>query len=243
MFRWWADWIPTPDGQNWCANKMREARCIVNGMIQKWGLDVLQSGEGVVDIGGDPGFVAAELIRSGIHVTVIDPGFGKSGKSNPATDRFLRDPMHAKRMREGVVPFRKIQHPFTEAFAKDPDNASFLNGVSAFVSLYPDEATDFLLRFTAKMNLRTALIPCNECVRFFPPHEPTYEGFVKHLLILDDGYVQESGGRAASLQRVQIWGTPFCPVLLQRSPSDFPEPALPLQDDTAGTDCLPKKGK
>merc|ERR1719410_531361 len=46
QYHWWADWIPTHEGQVWCYNKRIEARCVVDGMIRKWGLDALQWGRG-----------------------------------------------------------------------------------------------------------------------------------------------------------------------------------------------------
>lgn len=199
------------------ANKRQEARCVVNGMIAQWGLPALCEGEGVIDIGGDPGFVAAELLHNGIHATVIDPAFGYAGKSDPWTLRYLEDPGHRSRVREGATPLRILRRAFDEAFVRDPANRRLLEGASALVSLYPDEGTDFVLQFTAARALRTALIPCNECRQYFPPREPTYEGFVKQLLQNDRQYCWRYGG-AAPLRREQVWGTPYCQVLLARSP-------------------------
>lgn len=218
LYRWWADWIPTPEGQSWCANKRLEARCVVRGMIQQWGLQTLRAGEGVFDIGGDPGFVAAELLSAGIHATVVDPAYGLAGKSDPWTSAYLQDNRHWHHVRPGVEPFRIIRQPFDEAFVSDPENAKLLQGASAMVALYPDEGTDFVLRFSASKSKRTALIPCNECWQYFPSHEPTYEGFVKQLLLKDRQHCRHYGQRAL-LRREQIWGTPYCQCLLQRSPA------------------------
>lgn len=223
-YRWWADWIPTPQGQQWVNGKRHEARRVVDGMVHKWGLQALRSGEGVVDVGGDPGFVAAELLRSGVHVTVIDPAFGYAGKSDAATTEYLSDPQHRYSVRPGVTPFRLLRRPFNQAFVEDPSNAQLLQGASAFVSLYPDEATNFLVAFTASRALRTALIPCNECAQYFPPHEPTYEGFVKQILVSDQ-YQVKLYGQGSYLRREQLWDTPFCNTLLQRSPVEpIPRP-------------------
>lgn len=217
-YRWWADWIPMPEGQTWCHNKRLEARCVVNGMIGQWGLDTLCAGEGVIDIGGDPGFLAAELLRSGIHVTVVDPAFGFAGKSDPWTSSYLQDQAHWHHVRPGSVPLRILREPFDPTFAGDPAHVKLLRGASALVSLYPDEGTEFLLEFSAAHAMRTALIPCNECVQFFPPHEPTYEGFVRQLL-LNDRYHLQRFGQSAALRTERLWGSPFCQVLLQRSPA------------------------
>merc|ERR1711957_515950 len=169
-YAWWATWIPTPAGQQWAANKRFEAKRVLEGMINQWGLVTLQGGEGVIDIGGDPGFLAVECVKSGIPITVVDPAFGVSGKADAETAEFLQqcDPRL----------FRCIRQPFTQAFADDPVHAKFLRGVVALVALYPDEATAFCLQYTASQNLRTAIIPCNECKQYYPPNNPTYEGFV-----------------------------------------------------------------
>eukprot|EP00930_Biecheleria_cincta_P006598 TRINITY_DN107639_c0_g1_i1.p1 TRINITY_DN107639_c0_g1~~TRINITY_DN107639_c0_g1_i1.p1 ORF type:complete len:338 (-),score=11.77 TRINITY_DN107639_c0_g1_i1:12-1025(-) len=217
-YRYWADWIPTADGQNWVANKLCEARCVVHGMINQWGLETLRSGEGVIDVGGDPGFLASELLSCGIHVTVVDPAFGFSGKTDRWTMEYLYDPSHQHRVRAGAVPFRVLREPFNETLVADPANAKLMNGFSALVSFYPDEATDFLMSFSAANASRTAVIPCNECKQYFPPHDPTYEGFVRQLLSKDRDNLRYYG-QVAPLQRRTLSGTPFCPVLLERSPA------------------------
>merc|ERR1711865_194015 len=139
VYTWWAEWIPSAGGQAWVNNKRQEAKCFVNGMITQWGLEALRSGEGVVDIGGDPGFLAEALIRAGIHVTVVDPGFAQSGKADGATVSFINAPARSQQVRSGTVPFRLIREPFNDAFVKK--HAKFLQGISAMVSLYPDEVT------------------------------------------------------------------------------------------------------
>lgn len=215
-YRWWADWLPTPAGQQWVFNKQWEARRIVDGMINQWGLQTLQSGEGVIDIGGDPGFVAAELLRSGIRVTVVDPAFGVSGKQDAVTAEFLSN--------FDQQQLRLIRQPFNQAFVDDPQYSKLLHQASALVSLYPDEATDNCLFFSAQLALRTALIPCNECAQYFPPHNPTYDGFVNQLMELDLKYSRMFGN--TPVVRERICNTPFCQVILQRTPSQADKPRL-----------------
>lgn len=182
---------------------------MVDGLIQQWGLTALQSGEGVIDVGGDPGFTAAELLRSKIPVTIVDPAFGTSGKTDPMTAAYL------SQFEQGGL--RVITAPFDQAFVDNPSHAKLLRGASAMISLYPDEATDYFIYYTAYSNVRTAVIPCNECPRFFPPHNPTYEGFVHQLLHVDLNYVRYFGD-SSPLQRERIGNTPYCQVMLQRTP-------------------------
>ncbi|CAK0794211.1 unnamed protein product [Prorocentrum cordatum] len=196
-------------------------------MIRQWGLETLRSGEGVIDIGGDPGFAAAELLRSGVPVTVVDPGFGQAGKANSWTSQVLQDPSNWQRVPAGKVPFRLIRRPFNQDFVDEPEHASLLGGASALVSLYPDEATDFTLFFSASRGMRTAVIPCNECAQYFPKHDPTYEGFVNFLLERDMHQVSCLGGQRAALRRDWLSGSPFCQVVLQRTPPCDWAAALP----------------
>jgi len=205
------------EGQDWCYKKQAEAHRVVQGMINQWGLHVLQAGAGVIDIGGDPGFVAAELLYAGIRTTVVDPAFGMSGKANPAISAYLKDQTLHKTAESGTTPFTVIRRPFNQDFVDDPANQDLVTRVSAIVSLYPDEATDFLLHFTAARALRTAIIPCNECRQYFPPQNPTYEGFVTHLLQRDN-YTVSLYGHGAFLRQEWLTGTPFCRVILQRTP-------------------------
>lgn len=55
----------------------------------------------------------------------------------------------------------------------------FVDSASAIISLYGDEATEPSLRFAASLGKPCALIPCNECFRFFPSHNRTYDGYVQ----------------------------------------------------------------
>lgn len=191
---------------------------MVSGMINQWGLYALRSGQGVIDIGGDPGFLAVELLRHGIPVTVIDPAFSISGKANRATtEALLQYASHGLNFTASSGPFRVIRRPFDAVFVNEPRNGNLLWGASAIVALYPDEATDFLLHFSAARSMRTALIPCNECTQYFPPHEPTYEGFIKQLLAKDRYYSKLLHCKSL-LQREHIANTPFCNIILQRTP-------------------------
>ena len=203
-------------------NKRREARAVVTGLIRHWGLEKLRQGEGVLDVGGDPGFLAAELLQQGIHVTVIDPGFGFAGKSDASTTEYLHSSEHYERVRVGVTPFRVIREPFSEDFANIPKNRKLLEAASALVSLYPDEATDFLLYWSATNGKPFAFIPCNDCAQYFPPQNPTYEGFVRRLLADDSRYcqsVQNGSMLHQVLSREYLVEAPFCRVLLQRAPA------------------------
>jgi len=221
----WAQWVRSQEGIKWCNDKRREAKTFVEWMIQLWGRHVLAAGEGVIDVGGDPGFVAAELVRSGIRVTLVDPVFGNSGKADAYTTAALRNPRLPSRFQAArldacnrcIPMFRVIKRPFDQNFVDDTSHTKLLKGASALIALYPDEATDFLLHTSAVLQIRMAFIPCNDCTQFFPPSNPTYQGFVNELLAEDKRKLKEFSG-GVPLRRDRLWGSPFCQVVLQRSP-------------------------
>mmetsp|Transcript_24407 Transcript_24407/g.56243 ORF Transcript_24407/g.56243 Transcript_24407/m.56243 type:complete len:342 (-) Transcript_24407:35-1060(-) len=216
--RWWAEWIPTPQGEQWSANKRFEARLLVESMIQAWGIDALRAGQGVVEVGGDPGFVASELLNRGIPATLIDPAFGFSGKGGRYTqDLYFPWHQHAPFQSCARKPLTILREPFDDVFLQNAEHAETLQGASAIVSLYPDEVTNMVLNVSAENNLRTVVIPCNECAQFFPPHNPTYEGFVQQLLHNDYAHANVLSGKTAPLQRSALMGSPFCQVMLYRS--------------------------
>lgn len=58
-------------------------------MVKTFGLELLRSGSGVIDVGGEPGFVAVALLEQGIPATVVDPSWGMTGKTNRLTNMEL----------------------------------------------------------------------------------------------------------------------------------------------------------
>jgi len=215
-YRWWAEWIPTPAGEQWSFNKRYEAKLLVQSMIQAWGIDTLRAGSGVVEIGGDPGFVASELLCNGIPATVVDPAFGLSGKASRYSQEAYCD---WGQWQGQQAPFTVLKEPFDSVFLENASNADILRNASAIVSLYPDEVTAFVLDVSVEHNMRTVVIPCNECAQYFPPHNPTYEGFVQQLLQNDYGHAKVRNCHTAPLQRSVLMGSPFCQVLLHRTPN------------------------
>merc|ERR1712107_227778 len=87
--------------------------------------------------------------------------------------------------------------------------------------------------FTAARAMRTAVVPCNECVQYYPPHNPTYEGFVIELLNRDMNYSAQFG-HSVHLRREWIHDTPFCRVLLQRTPPQGMVERIPRGLSSAG---------
>ncbi|CAJ1453770.1 unnamed protein product [Effrenium voratum] len=185
----WADWVQTPCGAQWCNNKRAEAEVIADWMVQGWGLAALRSGSGVLDVGGEPGFLAAALLSRGIPVTVVDLSWGKTGKNNHTTQ--IED------MEEAGLPeharFRAVPAAFDESFVAE--HRELVEACSALVSLYGDEATT----------------PCLHYVRFFPPHHRHYEAYVQALLA-------DANARGGRFQRGFLQRSPFSKVVLAQLP-------------------------
>ncbi|CAE7516861.1 unnamed protein product [Symbiodinium sp. CCMP2592] len=161
------------------------------------------SSELVLDIGGEPGFLAASLLDRGIAVTVVDGHWGKTGKSSSHTQL-----QQAKV--DGPSPqLRAICTTFDADFVED--HKELVENASAIVSLYGDEATTPCLQYAAIAKTPCVVIPCNECVRFYPPHQRNYEGYCQALL----SFANDQGGR---FQRAALEGAPFSRMLLVQLP-------------------------
>ncbi|CAJ1373773.1 unnamed protein product [Effrenium voratum] len=100
-----------------------------------------RSAELVLDVGGEPGFLAAALLSRGIPVTVVDLSWGKTGKNNHTTQ--IED------MEEAGLPeharFRAVPAAFDESFVAE--HRELVEACSALVSLYGDEATTPCLHY------------------------------------------------------------------------------------------------
>lgn len=195
----------TPCGVQWCDNKRLEAEHIVDWMIRSWGLETLRSG-GVIDVGGDPGFVATVLLQRGVPVIVVDPCWRMTGKGNRFTNLEWFDQV------PGSPKFTAFRENFDDNFVAR--NRDIVSAASALVSLYGDEATDPCLEFAAASGKACAVVPCNECVRFFPPHNQNYDAYVQ-------ASVAKACWRGGRLQRIFLPGAPFSRVLIAQAPESF----------------------
>jgi hypothetical protein len=219
----WKRWVTRPEGQGWCEKKQSEARRVVDWMIGHWGLPMLCAAEGVVEVGGEPGFLARELLLSGVPVTVIDPSFGISGKGNHYTDPILNDPKYHQPMpsRGGRPMFRSIRRWFDPEFVAEPAHRSLLQNASCAIALYPDEGTDFFMNFSASQarTLPSALLPCDDCRQFWPEHDPTYEGFIRHIVTTDEQRLNDNFAQddRHQLKKERFGGLPYSQVFLYRS--------------------------
>lgn len=194
----WQEWTKTQCGSRWISNKRIEAERIAEFMVQAWGLETLKSGSGVIDVGGDPGWLASALLQRGVPVTVLDPSWGLSGKGEISQD-LVEDPR-----------FTAIRTKFDEIFVAE--HKHLLDESSAIVSLYGDEATAPCLEYAAVTGKPCAVMPCNECVRFWPPHQRNYDSYAQALQF----YANQKGGR---MQRATLQGAPFSWVLIVQLPS------------------------
>lgn len=201
----WQDWIAEPAGASWCENKRYEADWIVDWMIRHWGMELLRGG--VLDVGGEPGFLAAALLAKGISVTVVDPTWGVTGKAHWSNDCMAS-------ARGTGAKLSAFSRDFDERFLVDHPEMWQL---SVVVSLYGDEATIPALAFAADAGKPSAIVPCNECAHFFPDHNKTYEGYCEALL-------EDAWWRGGYFQLVFMEGVPFSRALLVQGPKGFRAP-------------------
>eukprot|EP00931_Biecheleriopsis_adriatica_P090971 TRINITY_DN64882_c0_g1_i1.p1 TRINITY_DN64882_c0_g1~~TRINITY_DN64882_c0_g1_i1.p1 ORF type:complete len:329 (-),score=59.17 TRINITY_DN64882_c0_g1_i1:98-1084(-) len=200
----WSDWISEPDGSAWCENKRWEADRIVDWMITNWGIATLTRGSGVIDIGGEPGWLAAACLQRGISATVVDPTWRITGKGHWTNN--------CEGLQPGNARFTAFSAEFDSRFVDE--HRELVHNASAIVSLYGDEATWPSLEFAVESGKPCAVVPCNECERFFPDHNKTYDGYCEALLY----EFQWRGGR---MELVILDGVPFSRALLVQGPSGF----------------------
>lgn len=170
-------------------------------MVKNWGLDMLRSGTGVIDVGGDPGFVATAFLRRGIPVTIVDPTWAMSGKVDQRTASELAE--------FGGSALSIFREYFDDGFCKR--NFLHVDSCSAIISMYGDEATAPSIQVAAGLGKPCAIMPCNECIRFFPPQNQTYEGYVYMCI----QWGNQLGGR---FEFVQLNGAPFSRALVVQGP-------------------------
>ena len=154
--RQWRNWLRKGEGQEWVEKKQREAIVVSDWLVRRYGLGQLSAGAGVVDIGGDPGFLAAELVTRGIPCTVVDPCFGVTGKGNQYTSILTQPEFTTARSEHGRPLLRTLKQHFDQSFTEDPANSGLLETCSVMVAMYPDEGTDFFMAFTAANAHRVA---------------------------------------------------------------------------------------
>ncbi|CAE8636499.1 unnamed protein product [Polarella glacialis] len=111
-------------------------------MVQSWGIEMLRSGSGVMDVAGEPGFMACALLQRGIPVTVVDPSWAKTGKTNAYTQ------VQKVLEQSGSAKLQVFSEMFDEAFVAA--HQDLVDDASAIVSLYGDQATSPCVHFAAK---------------------------------------------------------------------------------------------
>lgn len=194
--------MKTPQGGQWCDTKRHEGEVLAQWMVSTWGIETLRNGSGVIDVGGDPGFLAVALLKRRIPVIVVDPCWGETGKCDHRTQNELQ---HAHEF----ASLSACKSNFDLAFIEK--NPGVVENASAIVSLYGDEATSPSIQIAARFGKPAVIMPCNECVRFFPQQNPNYDGYVNACI--EEG--NKSGGR---FELVQLHGAPYSRALVAQPP-------------------------
>lgn len=191
---------------------------VAEWMITAWGADYLRSGVGVVDVGGEPGFVAAAFLDRGIPASVVDPVWGLTGKVNAFAPVWQWSQSSQPR-------FQVFKECFDAGFCSR--NRDYFHGISAIVSMYGDEATEPCISVAASSRKPALIVPCNECVRFFPPSNPTYDGYVQACL-------NQSTWHGGQFETGILSNSPFVRFALVQSPSpSWKERALSAESEDA----------
>ena len=168
--------------------KSKRAKIFASWLIDKYGLEQLRSGSGVLDVAGGKGKLSIELaVQGNIPCTIVDPLVRKHGEKLPPRD--------SKRIRKAGAPHPHLlatffnQTTFLEGSAPGED---LISRASICVGLHPDECTEDILDMAIKYRRPVAIVPCCVFPGFFPLRYlscgtavRTYDQFLEYLLAKD----------------------------------------------------------
>ena len=123
-------------------------------LIATFGLPLLQSGGGVVDIAGGKGRLSKCLAERGVFCTIVDPVS-------------LSNEVCMLRGAGRVSHIRSVLRAEEDAVQGDPVEAA-LAAASVVVGLHPDQATETLVRRSLLLGKPFAVIPCCTYRGLFP---------------------------------------------------------------------------
>lgn len=188
-FRWhvWRASLNNQKSAKEIKKKETRASCFAALLVERFGVDNLREGTGVVDVAGGSGELSHTLFyRYGVPCTIVDPrGDGvklkarhrrlfKSRESNVSliTDEWCDvSPLALSLRTKWSEPEGQVGHVkalFDHNLMHDNSTKDLLKNCSAVVGMHPDQATGAIVDCGLQMNKNWAVVPC--CV--FPSEHP-----------------------------------------------------------------------
>jgi hypothetical protein len=159
-------------------------------LVKTFGLDLLNSGSGVLDVAGGNGKVSSALAKLGVQSTIVDPKPIILSQSNTKGDlvvRVIPEPLigDGRQLTEEGTNRREVvlersttaTNTTTHHFSNDNRNFIFLppseyaevvRNCSVIVGLHPDAATEPIVQTALRLNKPFAVSPCCVVSKLFP---------------------------------------------------------------------------
>ena len=137
------------------ASKHARAGKFTSWLVDKFGVDVLNSGTGVLDVAGGRGDVSFELYtKMGIKSTLVEP---RARKLNKHQHKWLK--AEAKRLKTDALDTdswlcEQIKTEFSS------ENWHLFKDCSIIVGMHPDQATEPIIDFAIQFKKPFAVVPC-----------------------------------------------------------------------------------
>jgi hypothetical protein len=133
------------------APRTERHRVFAKWLVDKYGVDMLSSGSGVLDVAGGKGELSHALYDLGVKKTILlDP-----------------DPRC-----EGDVPFKVIKEPLNGNGSSLTDRTDGVGGLvrscSIITGMHPDQATEAIVDTSLRLGVPFAILPCCVMPKLFP---------------------------------------------------------------------------
>jgi hypothetical protein len=181
-------------------SKRLRAGIFARWLVEKFGVDRLNSGSGVLDVAGGLGRLSFELLAEHVCsltllgcISRISSVTASSGPQSVRTTLFEPRKLKITKKQAKVVQekqltvFSQIQDYFEEPLWTDPDCPTAVKECSLVIGLHPDQATEPIVDFALSHNKPFAIVPCCVFANLWPDRRVndkpvvTYFDFIEYL--------------------------------------------------------------
>ncbi|KAL9651832.1 hypothetical protein ABK040_000180 [Willaertia magna] len=158
-------------------NRARRAQIFAKFLVDKYGIECLSKGSGVLDVAGGKGEVSYYLITEyGIKSTVIDPRIAS------LSEKQLKNLQNRE--------LKYLNNYFVEDEREWSEEVSLMiQSCSIIIGLHPDQATESIVNVALKYNKLFVVVPCCVFPSLFPDRRllngqevNNYSQFIQYLL-------------------------------------------------------------
>lgn len=177
------------------ANKSMRASKFANWLRATFGVEVLNSGSGVLDVAGGRGDVSFELFtKQGIRSTLVEP---RARKLNKHQHKFLKKAAKMLKTEAGASAMPELCEQIQTEFTSE--NWHLFKDCSVVVGMHPDQATDAIVDFALEYNKPFAVVPCCVFPDLFNHRRDRRGALVTERMALVEYLADKSGGEVEYL--------------------------------------------